>query len=205
LKGGDQQALAALFALHQDALRRMVRWRLDRRLNGRVDPSDVLQEVYIDAAERVNGYLDQPTMPFGLWLRLLVGRRLIELHRMHLGAKMRAVELEVPLQHGHWPAADSHYLASQLAGELTTPSEAVLRAEKETWLVEALNRMEPIDREVLVLRHFEELGNNEVAALLGIEKQTASNRYVRALGRLREILVGLSDLFKDDNETPDSH
>src|SRR5438045_2151738 len=106
LQRGDQQALAELFAHQREALKRMVNWRLDRRLRRRVDPSDVLQEVYSDAAQRVDGYLNKPTVPFSLWLRLLTGRRLLELHRQHLGAQMRDARAEISLEHGHWPAAN---------------------------------------------------------------------------------------------------
>jgi RNA polymerase sigma-70 factor (ECF subfamily) len=175
----------------------MVSWRIDRRLNSRIDPSDVLQEAYIDATQRVRGYLDKPTMPFSLWLRLLTGRRLLELHRQHLGAKMRDASLELSLEHGHWPPANPDCLAAHLTAQLTSPSQAVIRAEQEARLIAALDRMDPIDREVLVLRHFDELSNNEVAALFGIQKAAASHRYVRALERLREILAGLTDLFQD--------
>ena len=190
LAAGDEQALADLFSRHREALRRMIRWRMDRRLNGRVDPSDVLQEVYIDAAQRVRRYLEDPSVPFLLWLRLLAARRLLELHRQHLGARMRDAALEISLDHGHWPPADPECLAAHLTGQLTSPSQAAMRAEQEARLAEALGRMDPIDREVLVLRHFDELSNNEVAALFGIGKAAASHRYVRALERLREILAG---------------
>jgi RNA polymerase sigma-70 factor (ECF subfamily) len=197
LKGGDQLALGELFARDRPALRRMVRWRLDRRLNGRVDPSDVLQEVYIDAVQRVGSYLKKPDMPFSIWLRLLTGRRLLELHRQHLGAKMRDVGMEISLEQGEWPTTSADQLAAHLTAQLTSPSRAAMRAETEARLIAALNRMDAIDREVLVLRHFEELGNNDVAALFGIQKAAASHRYVRALGRLREILSGASDLLTD--------
>jgi RNA polymerase sigma-70 factor (ECF subfamily) len=197
LRRGDQHALAELFTHHREALKRLVCWRLDRRLSSRVDPSDVLQEVYIDAARRVRGYLDRPTMPFALWLRLLAGRRVLELHRQHLGAKMRDATLEISLEHGQWPSASPECLAAQLTGQLTSPSQAALRAEREARLVEALNRMDPLDREVLALRHFDELSNNEVAELFGIGKAAASHRYVRALERLREILAGSTDFFRD--------
>jgi RNA polymerase sigma-70 factor, ECF subfamily len=197
LQGGEQQALAELFSHYRPSLRRMVSWRLDRRLSSRVDPSDVLQEVYIDAVQRVQGYLDKPTMPFSLWLRLLTGRRLLELHRQHLGAKMRNATVELSLEHGHWPPANPDCLAAHLTSQLTSPSQAAIRAEKETRLIEALNGMDPLDREVLVLRHFDELSNNEVAELFGIQKAAASHRYVRALERLREILAGLTDFFQD--------
>jgi RNA polymerase sigma-70 factor (ECF subfamily) len=197
LKGGDQAALAELFARDRPALRRMVAWRLDRRLRGRVDPSDVLQEVYIDASQRVPSYLEKPTVPFSIWLRLLAGRRLLELHRQHLGAKMRDAGLEISLDLGPWPTAAPDRLAAHLTGQLTTPSRAAMRAEAEAKLVEALGRMDPMDREVLVLRHFEDLGNNDVAALFGIRKAAASHRYVRALERLRQILSDVGDFTAD--------
>lgn len=197
LHRGDQQALAELFSRHRESLKRMVRWRLDRRLSGRFDPSDVLQEVYLDATRRLPGYLNKPTLAFPLWLRLLTGRRMIELHRQHLGAKMRTADLEISLEQGHWPPTNPEALATHLAGELTSPSQAAIRAELESRLIEALGQMDRLDREVLVLRHFDELTNNEVAELLGLQKAAASHRYVRALERLRDILSDSPHLFQD--------
>jgi RNA polymerase sigma-70 factor (ECF subfamily) len=193
LRGGGPQALAELFARERGRLRRMVAWRLDPRLNGRLDPSDVLQEVYLDALRRLPVYLDRPNLPAGLWLRLLTGRRLLELHRQHLGAQMRSAGQEVSLE-GTWAWASAPSLAAQLVGHLTSPSQAAARAETAVRLTRALEEMDPIDREVLILRHFDELGNNEVAALLGLQKAAASNRYVRALRRLKQILAGTSGL-----------
>lgn len=197
LNRGDSQALAELFAQHRDGLRRMVALRLDHRLNGRVSPSDVLQEAYIDALKRVPHYLARPELPFVGWLRLIVGQRLIEVHRQHLGAQARDARNEVPLQRGFWPGASSTCLAAHLVGHLTSPSQAAMRHESLALLEEALNRMDPLDREVLVLRHFEELSNNEVAELLGIQKAAASKRYVRALGRLKEILAAIPGFLND--------
>jgi RNA polymerase sigma-70 factor (ECF subfamily) len=194
LRAGDAQALAELFAAERPRLRRMVGWRLDPRLNGRLDPSDVLQEVYLDAARRLAAYLDRPSLPLPLWLRLLTGRRLIELHRQHLGARMRSAGQEVSIDQPAWAYASAGSLASQLVGRLTSPSQAAARAETAARLTRALEEMDPIDREVLVLRHFDELTNNEVAALLGLQKAAASNRYVRALKRLKEILARTPDL-----------
>ena len=188
LRGGDQEALAALFALHRERLRRMVAWRLDPRLNGRLDPSDVLQEVFLDAAKRLPSYLEKPDLPAGLWLRLLTGRRLLELHRQHLGAQMRSAGQEVPIAQSR-ACASAPSLAAQLVGHLTSPSQAAARAETAGRLTRALEEMDPIDREVLILRHFDELSNNEVAELLGLQKAAASNRYVRALKRLKDILT----------------
>ncbi len=188
IKAGDAQALAELFGKHRDRLRRMVRLRLDRRLQGRIDPSDVLQEAFLDVYQRQSEYLADPKMPPFLWLRFLTGQRLLALHRRHLGAQMREAGREVSLQAGALPQADSLSLANLLLGRLTTPSLAAMRAEMQVRLQDVLNTMDPVDREVLVLRHFEELSNSETAAILGLQKAAASNRYVRALKRLTDIL-----------------
>jgi RNA polymerase sigma-70 factor (ECF subfamily) len=188
---GDQEALARVFALYRDRLRQMVRLRLDRRLQGRLDPSDVLQDAYLDFARRLPDYARDPAMPFYLWLRFLTGQRLIDLHRQHLGAQMRDAAQEVSLYRGALPQASSTSLAAQLLGRLTSASRAAIRAETQIRVQEALNRMDPMDREVLTLRHFEMLSNDEAATVLGIKKTAASNRYIRALKRLKEILTGL--------------
>ena len=196
VRAGDQASLAKLFALHRARLRTMVRLRLDRRLQGRVDPSDVLQEAFVDLAKRAGEYVANPSMPFFLWLRLLTGQRLTAIHRQHLGAQMRDAGMEVSLHRGALPQATSGSLAAQLMGHLTSPTQAAVRAEMQLRLQEALNGMDPLDREVLVLRHFEELSNNETAAALGLQKAAASNRYVRALKRLKDILAGMPGFFE---------
>jgi RNA polymerase sigma-70 factor, ECF subfamily len=188
IHAGDQHALGDFFARHRERLRRMVRLRLDQRLQGRIDPEDVLQEAFVDAARRLADYATAPAMPPFLWLRFLTIQRLQTLHRLHFGVKSREVGREVSLYNGPLPAADSRSLAAQLLGRLTTPSRAAIRAETQIKIQEALNAMEPIDREILALRHFEELDNSETAAVLGIHKAAASNRYVRALRRLKEFL-----------------
>jgi len=195
LADGDQQALADLFARYRDRLRRMVKLRLDRRLQGRIDASDVLQDAYLDIARRAPEYAANPTMPFFLWLRFLTGQRLLMVHRQHLGARMRDAGQEVSLYRGALPQASSVSLAAQLLGRMTSPSLAAVRAEMQLKLQEALNGMDPIDREVLVLRHFEELSNGETAAVLGLQKAAASNRYVRALKRLKEVLSAMPGFF----------
>jgi RNA polymerase sigma-70 factor (ECF subfamily) len=195
LAAGDAQALAELFARYRDRLRRMVKLRLDRRLQGRVDASDVLQDAYLDAARRAADYAANPTMPFFLWLRFLTGQRLLMVHRQHLGARMRDVGQEVSLYRGALPQASSLSLAAQLLGRITSPSLAAVRAEMQIKLQEALNGMDPLDREVLTLRHFEELSNGETAAVLGIQKSAASNRYIRALKRLKEVLSAMPGFF----------
>ena len=156
---GDQDALPALWERHRARLRRMVRLRLDRRLQSRVDPSDVLQEAYLDLAARLADYArDRPMPPF-LWLRLVTGQRLPQVHRHHLGAALRDAGREVSLYRGALPQASSASLAAQLLGRLTTASQAALRAERQLQLQAILNAMDPIDREILALRHFEGLSN----------------------------------------------
>jgi RNA polymerase sigma-70 factor (ECF subfamily) len=194
--GGDAAALVELFAHCRERLRRMVRLRLDRRLQGRVDPSDVLQEAFLDVARRAGEYCAKPAMPPYLWLRFLTGQRLLAIHRQHLGAQMRDAGQEVSLYRGALPQATSASLAAQLLGKLTSPTQAALRAEMQIRLQEVLNTMEPLDREILTLRHFEELSNNETAAVLGIQKAAASNRYVRALKRLKDVLTSMPGFFE---------
>ena len=195
LASGDGGAAAELFDAYRDRLRLMVRLRLDRRLQGRLDPSDVLQEAFLDVARRAADYAANPTLTPYLWLRYLTGQRLMQLHRHHLGTQMRDAGQEVSLHRGALPQATSASLAAQLLGHLTSPTQAAIRAELQIRLQEALNSMDPLDREVLVLRHFEELSNNETAAVLGIQKSAASNRYIRALRRLKDILSGMPGFF----------
>jgi RNA polymerase sigma-70 factor (ECF subfamily) len=185
---GDEQALADLFALYRNRLRKMVSLRLDRRLQGRIDPSDVLQEAYLDLAKELPKYREEPAIPFFLWLRLVTGQRLMRIHRRHLGAQMRDAAREVSLFRGPLPQVSSVSLAAQLLGQFTSVSQAAMRAEVQIQLQEALNGMEDVDREIIALRNFEELSNNEAAKLLGLEPSTASKRYVRALMRLQDRL-----------------
>lgn len=192
---GDQQALAALFARYRDRLRKLVRLRLDRRLSARIDTSDVLQDAYLDVARRFPEYAAAPAVPFYLWLRALTGQRLVDLHRRHLGALMRDAGQEVSLYRGALPAASSVSLAQQLLAGLTSPTQAAVREEMRLRLQEAINSMDPIDREVVVLRHFEELSNTEAAEVLGIEPPAASKRYIRALRRLKAILTAVPGFF----------
>jgi RNA polymerase sigma-70 factor, ECF subfamily len=192
---GDESALAALFDGYRSQLRRMIRLRLDRRLSGRVDSSDVLQEAYLDVRKRLDEYArDRAAMPFHLWLRLVAGQRLTDVHRFHLGAQMRDAGQEVSLHRGPFPQASSVSLAAQLLGKMTSASHAAIRAEHKLIVQEALNGMDPIDREVLALRHFEHLSNDETALVLGLTKSAASNRYIRALKRLKEILSSIPGL-----------
>jgi RNA polymerase sigma-70 factor (ECF subfamily) len=198
--GGDDRAVAELFDHYRKRLRQMVRLRLDRRLQGRVDPSDVIQDAYIDLIEQFPSYLARPDMPFFLWLRLVAGQRLMRVHRQHLGAAMRDAGREVSLYKGALPQASSLSLAAHLLGRLTTASQAAVRAERQLQLQAALNGMDPMDREIIALRHFEELSNGEVAQVLGLSKTAASNRYVRAMMRLQAVLEGMPGLLDRPGE-----
>lgn len=187
LRGGGGEAVGELFELHRERLWRMVHVRLDRRVSRRVSPDDVLQEAFLDMAGRIGDYLDDPAVPFYVWLRFLTVQRLQMIQRAHLGARMRDVSKEVHLPQG--ALASSESMAGQLVSHMTSPSQAAIRRELQDRLRAALDEMDPLDREVLALRHFEELGNNEVAAILGISKDAASKRHVRALLRLRDLLT----------------
>jgi RNA polymerase sigma-70 factor (ECF subfamily) len=190
-RAGDAGALTAVFARHRDRLRRMVELRLDRRLQARLDASDVIQDAYLEVAQRLEAYLQDPKLPLFLWLRLVVGERLVTLHRHHLGTQMRDAGLEVSLYRGALPAASSAALAAQLLGQQTSPTQAAVRAERLLRIQEALNSLDPLDREILSLRHFEQLSRTESAQALGVTDAAASKRYIRALKRLKTILADM--------------
>ncbi len=191
LEAGDERVVNELFTRYRERLRQMVRLRLDRRLQGRIDASDVLQEAYLEVARRAREYVARPTMPPFLWMRFLTAQKLLELHRHHLGARMRDAAQELSLCHRATPQASSVSLAEMLMGRLTSPTLAARRAEMQQKLQEVINSLDPLDREVVALRHFEELSNSEVAQVLGLSKTAASNRYIRALARLKEMLEGI--------------
>jgi RNA polymerase sigma-70 factor (ECF subfamily) len=191
IRAGDGRALAELFQQHRDRLRRMVELRMDSRLQGRVDASDVLQDGFLDSAKRVGSYLADPRLPVFLWLRLVVSDRLAVVHRHHLGTRMRDVSQEVSLYRDPLPQASSAALASMLLGRMTSPSNAAIRAEQILQVQEAINSLEPLDREVVALRHFEQLSRAETAVVLGITEEAGAKRYIRALKKLKTILAAM--------------
>jgi RNA polymerase sigma-70 factor (ECF subfamily) len=168
----------------------MVAFRLDPRLRGRVDPSDVLQEAYLGAWRDLGSYLDRPEIPFFLWLRGIADNKLRALHRHHLGTQRRDPRREVSIQGGA-TAETTTALAAQLLGDLTRASEEAARRELKLRLNEAIDAMDPLDREVLALRHLEHLSPAETAGVLGIKEKAAGARYLRAVRRLKEILQSL--------------
>lgn len=182
-KAGDVEAMTALFHEHRARLKRIVDIRLDPRVATRVDASDVLQDTFLDMCNRVEEFT-RGDLPFFLWVRLKLGHRLTDLHRFHLRHR-RTVAREVSIHRAAMPAASTASLASQLLGRATTASKAVMKTEQAAQLQRVLNSMGETDREVLVLRHFEDLSNAETAQVLEISQNAASNRYVRALKRLK--------------------
>lgn len=188
LRAGGDEAVAELFDRYRPRLVRMIVLRLDGRVLGKVDVEDVLQDAYIEAARRIRDYLDRPTVPFFVWLRQIASQVLIDAQRRYLGTKMRDVNREMSLCGWGCASTSSAFLAAELADSLTTPSQRAVRSEMICELKDSLEKLEEIDREVLVLRHLEELSNNEVAEVLGIDKYAASKRYLRALERLRGVM-----------------
>jgi RNA polymerase sigma-70 factor (ECF subfamily) len=195
VRGGDSQALDDLFARYRHRLRRMVRLRLDRRLHGRVDPSEVVRLAQADAARRAAEYDSASAASFFLWARAVTGQRLQALHQDLLGPQMGEAGHEVSLYRGALPQANSASLAAQLLGRLTA-TQAAQQAEKQVRLQEALNDMDPLDREILALRHFEELSNDEAAVVLGIDPAAASNLYIGVLKRIKDVLSRVPGFFR---------
>jgi RNA polymerase sigma-70 factor (ECF subfamily) len=189
---------AEFLSAHRDRLRRLVALRMDERLKGKIDPSDVIQDAFVDVSRRQEQYAHDPEpMPPYLWLRFLTLQRLQVTHRKLLGTKARGGCREVSIHGGAFPAATSAELAAQLLGRDTRASEAAIRAERKLRLEQALERLDPVDREVLVLRHFEQLTNGECARVLGIGESAATKRYLRALVRIKDLLAALPGGLRD--------
>lgn len=188
---GDRQALARLFDHYRERLWRIINFRIDQRLQGRVDPDDVLQEAYLAAEQRLQHFLHDSPQGFFIWLRLLCNQTLIDVHRRHLGTQARDAGRDRSLQSGWTSQSTSFSLSFRLLGHMTSPSQAVVRQELSEQLNLALSSMGELDREVLALRHFEELTNSETARILGLTEQAASARYVRAVSRLRKVLEAI--------------
>lgn len=185
-------AWGEFLAAYRGRLRRMVALRMDERVRGRIDASDVIQEAFLEATERRPEYAREPKpMPPFLWLRFLTLQRLQIAHRQHLGTRARDAAREVSIHAKASPAATSAAIAAQLLGRDTRASAAAILAERKLRLQAALDTLDPIDREVLVLRHFEQLTNGECAQVLGLGESAATKRYLRALKRLKQVLSSL--------------
>ena len=183
-----RETLETVLAQHRARLKRLVALRIDRRLAGRIDASDVIQDAFLQATKRFAEYKQKPAVSEFIWLRQLVMQNLVDCHRTHLGAQKRSAHREVSLFSQPVPDASTALLAAHLVGSLTTPSQAAIKAERTRQLQEALNDLDPLDREIIALRHFEQLTRSETASALKISESTASRRYISAISRLQESL-----------------
>jgi RNA polymerase sigma-70 factor (ECF subfamily) len=191
-KQGDADAVNRLLERHRAAVRRMIDLRMDRQLQRRVDASDIVQEVLIEANRRLDDYLKEPVMPFHLWLRQMAKDRMIDAHRRHRGAAKRSLDREQPLAVRHRLDRSTLELAAELCDGERTPAAAAEWNELQEQFRAALEQLDEQDREVVLMRHFEKLSNSEVAEALGLTAPAASMRYLRAVRRLRAILADQS-------------
>jgi RNA polymerase sigma-70 factor, ECF subfamily len=189
---GDGPSWQRLMDRYRDRLRRMVAYRLDDRVQSRLDASDVVQDAFLDASKRLDEYLAQPAVPFAVWMRTLVLQRVGLAHRDHLGRAKRSVAREAATTVDAFDSSRS--IAQAILDRQPTPSEQLHTKDLGERLREQLDGLDPLDREILMLRHFEHLTNTESAAVLAIEPATASQRYGRALRRLKTILLELGTL-----------
>ena len=188
-KKGDSDAVDQLLAKHREAVRRMIDLRLDPAIVQRLDASDVVQEVLIEASRRLKDYLKAPAMPFHLWLRHIAKDHIIDAHRRHHQAQKRGVNREQPMHRPAWSDRSSLDLAGQLLDQDLTPPSAAIQEEMQRRLREAIAQLDDDDREVILMRHYEMLANQEVADALELTEAAASMRYLRAVRKLRDLLA----------------
>ena len=204
VRQGDGTAINGLLARHRAAIRRMIAQRMDRVVQRRVDASDIVQDVMMEANRRLGDYLANPTMPFQLWLRHMARDRLIDAHRRHRVASNRSLDREVSLT---VPAGQDHSqadLMGQLPDRELTPAAAATWHELERRFAAAVEELEEDDRRIVLLRHFEHLSTAEAADALGLTKPAAGMRYLRAMRRLRILLDGGFDSLAVEQSRPGS-
>jgi RNA polymerase sigma-70 factor, ECF subfamily len=185
---GEPPAIGELLDRHREALRRMIDLRMDRVVQRRVDASDIVQDVLMEANRRLDEYLKNPAMPFHLWLRHIAHDRLIDAHRRHRQAARRSIDREQSLVAARYLDQSTLDLAAQIADRELTPAAAATWAELQRRFQAALDTLDEQDQEVVLMRHFEHLTNSEVAQSLGLSEAAAGMRYLRAMRRLREVL-----------------
>ena len=179
---GDQRALGDLFQTYFQRLYNIVRFRMDARIKRRVDPADIVQETFLEASKRFPQYIESSEMSFFSWLRFLAKQRLLQVHRFHLMAQGRDAAKETHSM----ATGESPCTLSSIATNYSCPSLQAIRDETRLQVMQALNALDETDRQVLTLRHYEQLGNGTIAMMLGISKTAASNRYIRAARRLKQ-------------------
>ncbi len=189
VRRGDENAANRLLDRHRDALRQLVAMRLDRKIQGRVDASDIVQDVMIEANRRLEKYLENPVMPFHLWLRHMAKDRLIDAHRRHRGSAKRSVDREQAMVAFGGMDHSTMELAAQLADGEMTPAAAATMQELQKRFEAAISELPELDQEIILMRHFEQLSNQEAAQVLQLSEPASSMRYLRAMRRLRELLA----------------
>ena len=187
-KTGDASAAGRLLNRHRDALHRMVAMRLDRKIQQRLDASDIVQEVMIEANRRLQTYLSDPVMPFHLWLRQMAKDRIIDAHRRHRASHKRSVDREQGMVAAAALDRSTIEFVAQLCDPELTPAAAATMQELQRRFKEAIQNLDENDREIILMRHFEQLSNQDVAEALGLTEPAASMRYLRAMRRLRKLL-----------------
>ncbi|MGN6136098.1 MAG: sigma-70 family RNA polymerase sigma factor [Aureliella sp.] len=188
VRDGDSQAVERLLSRHRESLHRMIELRLDQRIKRRVDVSDVVQDVLIEANRRLKDYLDNPAMAFHLWIRQIAKDRLIDAHRRHRVSAKRSIDREqATLVQGTFDHSSLEIVA-QLRDPAMTPAAAASQRELAGHVESVIARLGESDREIILMRHYEQLTNGEIAAALGLSEPAASMRYLRAIRRLRELL-----------------
>jgi RNA polymerase sigma-70 factor (ECF subfamily) len=190
VRRGDDAAINGLLSRHRAAIRRMIDRRMDKGVQRRVDASDIVQDVMIEANRRLGDYLANPTMPFQLWLRHMARDRLIDAHRRHRVASNRSVDREVPMTVPTGEDRSQADLMGQVADRELTPAAAATWHELERRFAAAVEQLDEADRQIVLLRHFEHLSTAEAADTLGLSKAAAGMRYLRAMRRLRVLLDG---------------
>jgi len=189
-KDGDDSAVNQLMDRHRNSLRQLIRLRLDAKIQRRVDVSDVVQDVLVEANRRLNKFIENPIMPFHLWLRQIAKDRIIDAHRRHRVSAKRSVDREqgmaIPRGQGH----SSIQLASMLGDDRLTPAAAALQKEMAAKVEAAISRLSDKDCEIITMRHYEHLTNQEIGTILGLTEPAASMRYLRAVQRLKAMMQG---------------
>ena len=198
VRQGNPSAAERLLGRHRQALRRLIELRLDRRIQQRVDASDIVQEVLVEANRRLATYLENPSMPFHLWLRQMARDRIIDAHRRHRASHKRSVDREQPIVSPGPADRSTMELAAQICDQEMTPAAAATMEELHRRFVAAIDQLDDSDREVIIMRHFEQLTNQEIAQALELTEPAASMRYLRAMRRLRQMLADASLISGDD-------
>lgn len=196
--GRDSRTISELFGRHRERLRKLIRLRLDGRIRGKVSSSSILDQIYIEVCKRIGEYNRNSGRSFYLWLREIAGRRLEHIHREHLGEPMVDAKRELHLQRGALPEVTAASMAAQLLGDRAA-NQSVARGNMLLLLEGALNGMEPLDREIIALRNFEELTADEAAEVLGMSRAAATIRHLQAVKKLNEILASVPGFFRSNS------